>query len=180
MSKPGRPRTVRDAAPGRPLIRAAGPGDADAMADTFIHAWRHAYPGVVPDAVLATLDHAQTARWLTGLIERPAEGDIDVAEQAGRVIGFVRYGSRHSTPADGYVFGLYVHPDQAGHGTGQALLGYAESQLRQHGCRTVCLHVFEANNRARRLYAKAGYVPDGSTRVEPAYQATEIQLVKAL
>ena len=40
--------------------------------------------------------------------------------------------------------------------------------------------VFEANERARRLYAKAGYTPDGSTRVEPEYEATEIRLVKAL
>ncbi|HLN65916.1 MAG TPA: hypothetical protein VK280_01395 [Streptosporangiaceae bacterium] len=44
----------------------------------------------------------------------------------------------------------------------------------------VSLHVFEANERARRLYAKAGYTPDGSTRVEPGYEATEIRLVKAL
>ncbi len=38
---------------------------------------------------------------------------------------------------------------------------------------------------ARRLQlvsqdAKAGYAPDGSTRVEPEYEATEIRLVKAL
>ena len=32
--------------------------------------------------------------------------------------------------------------------------------------------------RARRLYAKAGYAPDGSTRVEPEYEATEVRLVK--
>ena len=38
----------------------------------------------------------------------------------------------------------------------------------------------EANERTRRLYAKAGYTPDGSTRVEPEYEATEIRLVKAL
>ena len=42
------------------------------------------------------------------------------------------------------------------------------------------LHVFEANERARRLYAKAGYAPDGSTRVEPEYEAIEVRLVKVL
>lgn len=180
MSEPGRAGTTQDAAPGGPVIRAAVPGDAGAMAETFIHAWRQAYPGVVPDAVLAALDRAQTACWLAGLIERRTESDTDVVELAGQVIGFVRYGFRHGTSAGGYVFGLYVHPAAAGHGTGQALLRHAESRLHQHGCHTVSLHVFEANKRARRLYAKAGYVPDGSTRVEPEYQATEIQLVKAL
>jgi predicted ABC-type transport system involved in lysophospholipase L1 biosynthesis ATPase subunit len=36
------------------------------------------------------------------------------------------------------------------------------------------------SRRTRRLYAKAGYAPDGSTRVEPEYEATEIRLVKVL
>jgi len=63
----------------------------------------------------------------------------------------------------------------------QALgLSHAEQRLREQGSDTVSLHVFEANERARRLYAKAGYTPDGSTRVEPEYEATEVRLVKAL
>ncbi len=95
----------------------------------------------------------------------------------GRVIGSVRYGVG---PEGGYVFGLYVHPAQAGQGTGRALLRHAERRLRERSSEMVSLHVFEANERARRLYAKAGYTPDGSTRVELEYGATEIRLVKAL
>jgi len=150
------------------------------MAEAFVQGWRQAYPGVVPDAVLAALDTERTARWLAGLIEQRTEGDTDVAEQAGHVAGFVRYGIRRGEQPGGYVFGLYVHPAQAGRGTGRALLRHAERRLRERGCGTVSLHVFQANERARRLYARAGYVPDGSTRVEPEYQATEIRLVKAL
>jgi oligopeptide/dipeptide ABC transporter ATP-binding protein len=160
-------------------IRAAVDGDADGMAEAFVAAWREAYPGVVPDAVLAGLDHGQTARWLVGLIDERAEGETDVAVADGRVIGFVRYGTRPPEPG-GYVFGLYVHPAQAGHGVGRALLGHAERRLRERGMEVVSLHVFEANERARRLYAKAGYAPDGSTRVEPEYEATELRLVKVL
>ena len=151
------------------------------MAELFVAAWRQAYPGVVPDAVLAALDHDRTARWLVGLIDgRPdgnTAGQTDVAVRDGQVIGFVRYGTRTGEPG-GYVFGLYVHPAQAGHGTGRALLSHAEQRLREQGSDTVSLHVFEANERARRLYAKAGYTPDGSTRVEPEYEATEVRLVK--
>lgn len=161
-------------------IRRAVPGDAGLMAETFIRAWRQAYPGVVPDAVLAALDQDETARWLSGLIAARTEGATDVAERAGRVMGFVRYGTRPGEPRSGYVFGLYVHPDAAGLGSGQALLRHAELQLRDRGCASVSLHVFEANERARRLYEKAGYSPDGSTRVESQYQATEVRLVKAL
>jgi N-acetylmuramic acid 6-phosphate etherase len=163
-------------------IRAAAAADADAMAEVFVAAWRQAYPGVVPDAVLAALDHDRTARWLAGLIdghpEGNAAGQTDVAVRDGQVIGFVRYGTRTGEPG-GYVFGLYVHPAQAGHGTGRSLLSHAEQRLREQGSDTVSLHVFEANERARRLYAKAGYTPDGSTRVEPEHEATEVRLVKA-
>ena len=95
------------------------------------------------------------------------------------MIGFVRYGVGQDEPG-GYVFGLYVHPVWAGRGVGRALLRHAEERLRERGSGTVSLHVFEANERARRLYAKAGYAPDGSTRVEPEYEVTEIRLVKAL
>jgi ribosomal protein S18 acetylase RimI-like enzyme len=161
----------------RAEVRPAVAADADAMAEVFVAAWRQAYPGVVPDAVLADLDPERTARWLAGLIDGRAEGETDVAVADGRVIGFVRYGVR---PEGGYVFGLYVHPAQAGQGVGRALLRHAEHGLRGRGAEVVSLHVFEANERARRLYAKAGYAPDGSTRVEPEYEATEIRLVKAL
>ncbi len=150
------------------------------MADVFIHAWRQAYPGVVPDSVLAGLDYDQTASWLAGLIERRTEGATDVGEQAGEVIGFVRYGKLAAGPASGYVFGLYVDPGAAGLGAGQALLRHAELRLADDGCSAVALHVFEANERARRFYARAGYKPDGSTRVEPEYQANEVHLVKVL
>jgi oligopeptide/dipeptide ABC transporter ATP-binding protein len=162
-----------------PEIRAASTADADAMAEVFVAAWRRAYPGVVPDAVLEALDRDRTAHWLAGLIGGRAEGQTDVAVRAGQVIGFVRYG-RRAGEAGGYVFGLYVHPEQAGQGAGRALLQHAERRLREQGSDTASLHVFEANERARRLYAKAGYTPDGSTRIEPEYEATEIRLVKAL
>jgi ribosomal protein S18 acetylase RimI-like enzyme len=163
------------------VIRPALPGDAGAMAAVFIRAWRDAYPGVVPGPVLAALDQDETTAWLAGLIARRTEGSTDVAEQAGQVVGFVRYGTRAGDPASaGYVFGLYVDPGSAGRGTGQALLRHAERELLERGCQTVSLHVFAANERARRLYTRAGYEPDGSTRLDPKYQATEVRLVKAL
>ncbi len=162
------------------MIRPAVPGDAAAMAAVFVRAWRDAYPGVVPGPVLAALDLGETTAWLAELISARAQGSTDVAEQAGQVAGFVRYGTRPGEPAtSGYVFGLYVDPGSAGRGTGQALLRHAEQQLSRRGGQTVSLHVFAANERARRLYAKAGYEPDGTSRVDPKYQATEVRLVKA-
>jgi oligopeptide/dipeptide ABC transporter ATP-binding protein len=161
-------------------IRPAAPADAGPMAGAFIRAWRDAYPGVVPDEVLAGLDTDRTTGWLAGLIASQEPGSTDIAEAGGQVIGFVRYGPAPDGSADGQVFGLYVDPAAAGRGTGRALLGHAEQRLREAGCATVSLYVFEANQRARRLYARSGYEPDGTGRVEPEYQAQEVRLVKVL
>jgi ribosomal protein S18 acetylase RimI-like enzyme len=161
-------------------VRPADTADAEPMAQVFVRAWRQAYPGVVPDAVLTALDQDEIASWLATLIESRAEGQTDVAIQDGRVTGFVRYGPPGHGATTGYVFGLYVDPDAAGRGTGSALLRHAEERLAERGCAAVALHVFEANQRARALYARAGYRPDGTSRVEPQYQANELRLVKAL
>lgn len=158
---------------------AAGDADADAMARTFIRAWRDAYPGVVPGTVLDGLDQARTASWLSGLISR-RDSCTDIAEQAGTVAGFVRYAVQPDDPAAGYVAGLYVDPAHSGQGIGRALLRHAERRLQQSGCTRVGLHVFEANDRARRMYARAGYMPDGTSRTEPQYRGPEIGLVKIL
>jgi oligopeptide/dipeptide ABC transporter ATP-binding protein len=171
---------VSTGATGLLAVRPAAARDAGAMAEAFVAAWRQAYPGVVPDQVLADLDLAKTTSWLAGLIENREQGSTDVAVADDRVIGFVRYGRDRDLESGGHVFGLYVHPDAAGQGTGQALLGHAESHLAADGCTAMSLWVFEANERARRLYRKAGYLPDGTGRVEPEYQAQEIKLVKEL
>jgi oligopeptide/dipeptide ABC transporter ATP-binding protein len=166
-------------------IRPAVPADARAMAEVFISAWRQAYPGVVPDDVLADLDLDRTEDWLGGLIANRVQGSTDVATREGRVVGFVRYGA-DTEQADtehaggGHVFGLYVHPDAAGHGVGRELLRHAELRLADAGCTRASLFVFAANERARRLYDRSGYVADGTERVEPEYEAQEVRLVKVL
>jgi ribosomal protein S18 acetylase RimI-like enzyme len=117
---------------------------------------------------------------LAGLIAGHAEGPTEVAVSEGDVAGFVRYGGDPAERSRGHVFGLYVHPDQAGRGIGTTLLRHAEGRLAARGCAEVSLYVFEANQRARRLYCAAGYRPDGERRVEAEYGAQEIRMVKVL
>jgi ribosomal protein S18 acetylase RimI-like enzyme len=170
------------------VIRPATERDAAALADVFIEAWRQAYTTVVSPEVLAALDREQVTRWLAGLIASHAEGTTEVAATGGQVTGFVRYGPEEHDPEEhapahaghGHVFGLYVHPARSGRGIGTALLRHAETRLAARGCTQVSLYVFEANRRARRMYAAAGYRPDGERRVEPEYGAPEIRLVKVV
>ncbi len=168
------------AEPGGPAIRPAAAADADALATVFVDAWRQAYTGVVSPEVLAGLDHGQVTGWLAGMIANHAEGPTEVAVSGTDVAGFVRYGADPAQPGRGHVFGLYVHPARAGQGIGTTLLRHAEGRLAERGCAEVSLYVFEANQRARRLYSAAGYRPDGERRVEAEYGAPEIRLVKVL
>ncbi|HWG15990.1 MAG TPA: GNAT family N-acetyltransferase [Streptosporangiaceae bacterium] len=168
------------AEPSRAAIRPAAAADAGPLATVFIDAWRQAYSGVVSGEVLAGLDHEQVTRWLAGLIASRAEGQTEVAVSGPDVAGFVRYGADLGQRGRGHVFGLYVHPARAGQGTGRALLGHAEARLAAGGCADVSLYVFEANERARRMYSAAGYRCDGERRVEAEYGAPEVRMVKVL
>jgi CubicO group peptidase (beta-lactamase class C family)/ribosomal protein S18 acetylase RimI-like enzyme len=162
---------------GAPTLRPGTAADADGLADAFIAAWRDAYPGVVDDEILAALDRDTIAAWLAE--EAAASGTTIVAEAAdGSIAGFTRFGEDPDGSPNGYVHSLYVHPRAGGRGTGRRLLEHAVGALTAAGYPAVTLWVFEANERARRFYAAAGFVPDGGRRVEEEWRADEIHLVR--
>ena len=80
-------------------------------------------------------------------------------DRAGRVIG---YTATH--PDDCEMFLLFVHPDHGRRGVGRTLLNAAHDALRVAGCTQAHLFVHEQNQRALRVYASAGYRPDGTAR----------------
>lgn len=52
---------------------------------------------------------------------------------------------------------IVVAPDARGAGLGSRLLDDAEQQARKRGARSMTLHVFGRNERARRVYRASGY-----------------------
>lgn len=85
-------------------------------------------------------------------------------------------------PEDGEMFLLFVDPAHAGRGVGRTLLGAAHDALRAAGCKQAFLYVHEQNERARTVYRRAGYRPDGTIR-ESDFNGTalgELWLVKQL
>jgi ribosomal protein S18 acetylase RimI-like enzyme len=150
-------------------IRAAIPADAPAIASLNVRAWRWAYAGLVPDALLDGLSVERSeARCRRHLADPPAGMRTWVAERAGRVVGFVNVGPSRdddAAPETGEVYAIYVDPPDVGTGAGQALLTYALERFRQQGCRTVTLWVLVGNQRACRFYEAAGGVLDGATQV---------------
>ena len=89
-------------------IRRARPGDAPAIAAVHVAAWRSAYPGLLPDAYLASL----SARRKAAEYERSIrDGGVFVAAAATvpRIAGFVTVGrARRVTP-----WGTLSRPDVA-------------------------------------------------------------------
>jgi ribosomal protein S18 acetylase RimI-like enzyme len=152
------------ATPGPVRLRPGTPADLPAMADVFVAAWRGGYRGMVPDAVIDAWTPATALAELAG-----GDGvDVVATDDAGTVIGFARY-----QPDAGYVASLYVTPAAGGRGAGRALLQHALDAMPG---RDVTLWVFEANARARDLYTRAGFHPDGARLTDPRWRTPQIRL----
>jgi L-alanine-DL-glutamate epimerase-like enolase superfamily enzyme/ribosomal protein S18 acetylase RimI-like enzyme len=154
-------------------LRSATGSDLPALTSVFIAAWRGGYGDVVPAAVLESLDAATVAGWLGPLVTDETTATV-VAVADGGVAGFVRYGPDPERPGGGHVAALYVDPRSGGRGVGRALLDSALTALHRAGRPEVGLWVFEANVRARRLYERAGFRPDGRRTVDPRWRAPQI------
>jgi anhydro-N-acetylmuramic acid kinase len=160
-----------------PAVREADPADAPQLAAVFVRAFRAAYPGILAEPVLAGLDEVKISEWLRRQIAEPGPGEHTVVAVArGSAVAFVRFGPDPDDPGRGHVFSLYTDPDASGAGIGRMLLEHALDKLRGAGYGTVTLWVFERNERARRLYHRAGFRPDGARQVEPEWGAPEIRL----
>lgn len=160
-------------------LREATEGDARALASVFIEAWREGYRGVVDDDIIDGLTHTEVASWLAGVVSDTSATTL-VAERAdGEIVGFTRFGDDDDDPATGHLFALYVAPHAAGRGVGRLLLERVISDLDPQSQRSITLWVFEANERAQRLYRAAGFEPNGRRRIEDEYRAHEIQMCRA-
>jgi ribosomal protein S18 acetylase RimI-like enzyme len=145
------------------LVRAARPGDAQAIADVHVATWRHAYAGLMPDDVLAGLDAAQWADRWRGRLAAPAEGTfVLVFEQDGRVAGFVSGGPSRDQFPGGEVYAIYVDPACQGRRAGSRLLTAAARHLAEAHFTNASLWVLAGNHPARRFYESQGWRSDGT------------------
>ena len=157
-------------------IRRATPDDAAAMAAVMVAAWRHGYPGIVADGVIA----AQTVeRWepvLAIAAARTSDGGAVVAvDDDDRAIGFAGFTPDPDDPSCGHLASLYVDPAAGGRGIGRRLVQRAVAELAGTGRRTVTLWVFRDNARARRLYERCGFTPDGAELVDLRWGVPQVR-----
>jgi GNAT superfamily N-acetyltransferase len=154
------------------VIRAAVAGDARALAELEVRAWRWAYVDVVDEQEMITVEDRE-ARWREGSV-----AGAWVFEVEGRVVGVVQIGPDPDDATVGRLRGLNVEPAAQGAGVGTALYEHAVEQLRAAGFAEAVLWVFADNGHARSFYERRGWAPDGATGV--AAEAPELRYRQTL
>jgi ribosomal-protein-alanine N-acetyltransferase len=100
--------------------------------------------------------------WSLGEIEKELRENkfaaYFVAVEDGAVIGYA--GMWHIVN-EGHVTNIAVSEGRRGKGVGGALIGALVSEAVRRGMIGLTLEVRVSNERARRLYAKSGFVPEG-------------------
>lgn len=143
-----------------PVVATATPDDADAVADLFL-VTRRSCMAYVPQVHTA----AETRWWIANVVLH--EHDVHLLRDpgGGTLLGF-------AAVKEAWLEHLYVAPAEHGKGYGSQLLTYVID--RQQG--ELLLHVFQRNDRARRLYERYGFelvdTSDGSRNEEREPDAT--------
>jgi ribosomal protein S18 acetylase RimI-like enzyme len=135
-----------------PTLRNATEDDREAllvMAHAFAVEDGHGAYGLANDAALL------------GLLNRPDDGRVLLIESAGAIVGYavlcfgysIEYGGR-----DAFLDEIYVVPDARGRGIGRAALEPLAALAHEAGAGALHVEVMAENDRAARLYERAGWV----------------------
>ncbi len=172
-----------------PTVRAALPVDADAIATAHVAAWREAYRGLLPEAVLAGLSVAsRSEQWRQTLTRTPATHSVFVAESdTDGIVGFISGGPRRTQglAGDAEVYALYVRASAQRQGLGRHLMRALATTLRERGLHSLGLWVLRENATARGFYARLGGKPGGERRdieaghtvIETAYEWRDLAVL---
>ena len=133
----------------------------DAATVALLHAtsWRSAYRGMLTDAFL---DHGvladRQAVWHERLVTQPAKQAFGIVAEdaAGQLIGFAYVLPGHDPVWGTLVDNLHVRPDAKGGGIGRRLLQAVARALGPAHTQPLFLWVLDANEPAKRFYARMG------------------------
>lgn len=144
-------------------LRDARPGDARAMAELNVAAWRAFFPGLVPQSLLDTMEVEPRARYWEEHLPSVPPVHTWVAERAGVVVGLTHLGPSRDPDAPEAVelYGMYVVPEVVGTGVGRALMEAALAHFRAGPWSEAILWTLPGDHRAARFYRSWGWEPEG-------------------
>jgi len=105
----------------------------------------------------------------TDFFERRSPGDVLVAEQEGRTVGYTALGRPTPLECNRHVLhvqGLAVDPACQRQGIARLLIEAAVTEATRRGARKLGLRVLGGNAGARALYAACGFTVEGVLREE--------------
>lgn len=146
----------------QPIIRRAGPGDAEALAEigarTFTETFGHLYP---PEHLAAFLAEAHSVARARADLANPSKAAW-LVEAGGEAIGYALAGPcklphAEVTAACGELDRLYLLAGRQGGGVGSRLLAETLAWLEMDGPRRLWIGVWSENHGAQRLYARHGF-----------------------
>jgi GNAT superfamily N-acetyltransferase len=145
-----------------------------------VTSWQAAYPGLIDQALLDSLDVAARTAWWEGALAREAN-QVHVGEADGVVEGFCLVGAS-SDEGWGEVYAIYVTAEHWGIGMGRDLLAAGEATLASAGFERALLWVLDGNVRGRRFYERQGWSLGAPFRIESigGVDVTEVRYEKAL
>jgi RimJ/RimL family protein N-acetyltransferase len=169
-------------------VREAVAADVPRLAVLHVRSWQAAYRGMIPQDYLDSLDPAErAARWtrVIGDLDRARAGII-VAEDSDHLHGFASFGPTRDDDAEpdqvGEINAIYLAAEAWGQGYGRALMAAALERLAGAGFTEVTLWVLDANARAQRFYAAAGFRADGAVKIDDrgTFQLRELRYRRSL
>jgi GNAT superfamily N-acetyltransferase len=128
-----------------PVIRAAGPADADAARACVVAAFEPYIVRIGKPPAPMLLDFPASI----------AAGRVWVAERDAQVDGVL---VQYETPDGFYIDTVASSPRARGTGVGRALLLFAEAEARRRGYASIYLATNSKMVENQRLYSKVGYV----------------------
>jgi ribosomal protein S18 acetylase RimI-like enzyme len=163
--------------PTKVTIRAALPPDAADIARVHVEAWRAAYVGIVPQAVLDRLSIDRRTQFWARRLADPGESRTFVAVRDGRIVGFASTGR----PADpehpqgtAELETIYLLPKVWRVGVGRLLMRHSMDDLVERGFSSAILWVLTENERGRRFYKAVGWQSDGRVQ-KLAFDGTAVE-----
>jgi GNAT superfamily N-acetyltransferase len=138
-------------------FRAAGVGDAEQVALLHADSWRRHYRGAYADSFLDGDVVADRREVWSKRLAAPTGTATILAEDAGRLAGFVHVMFDHDPGWGSLVDNLHVHHSQRRTGIGTQLLGRAAQAVVEEADRkAMYLWVLEQNTAAQGFYLASG------------------------
>jgi ribosomal protein S18 acetylase RimI-like enzyme len=140
-------------------IRPAQPGDPRLIAHVHIESWKTTYPGIIPDAYIASLKEEDGEQRWQQLLELQTD-EIFVAHDESGIFGFISGGPIREAVGsyDCELYAIYLLQQHQQQGAGRALVRTLAASLHAKGLKSMIVWALEANP-AVNFYKRLGAIP---------------------